>query len=268
MTTAKPTTATHGTKEWAKTNVNIQTGCEHDCRYCYAKCMAIRFKRATPDSWPMPILNPASVSKGYRKRDGRIMFPTSHDITDCNVDDCLAVLVKMLQAGNTVLIVSKPHRDVVSKMIVDLKPYKSQVTFRFSIGSASSEVLRLWEPGAPDLEERLESLRLAHGAGFQTSVSCEPMLDQNIDLVIKAVRPYVTDSIWIGKANQLRAAISLNCPGNNEAILAANQLIAWQSDEAILAVYEQFKDDPIIKWKDSIKKVVGIARPEEAGLDI
>ncbi len=36
-----------GTQEWAASNVNIQDGCEHDCRYCYAKTMAIRFKRAT-----------------------------------------------------------------------------------------------------------------------------------------------------------------------------------------------------------------------------
>ena len=39
-----------GTQEWAASNVNIQDGCEHDCRYCYAKTMAIRFKRATPTS--------------------------------------------------------------------------------------------------------------------------------------------------------------------------------------------------------------------------
>ena len=29
--------APHGTQEWAASNVNIQDGCEHDCRYCYAK---------------------------------------------------------------------------------------------------------------------------------------------------------------------------------------------------------------------------------------
>jgi len=36
-----------GTQEWAASNVNIQDGCEHDCLYCYAKIMAIRYKRAT-----------------------------------------------------------------------------------------------------------------------------------------------------------------------------------------------------------------------------
>ena len=35
-----------GTKEWAKSNLNFQLGCEHGCRYCYAREMAVnRFKR-------------------------------------------------------------------------------------------------------------------------------------------------------------------------------------------------------------------------------
>lgn len=185
--------APHGTQEWAKSNVNIQSGCEHDCHYCYAKCMAIRFKRAAPSSWRSPALRPESVDKAYCRRDGRIMFPTTHDITEVNLHPCLAVLGKLLRSGNTVLIVSKPHREVTVQLAAALEQYKSQITFRFSIGSASADVLRAWEPGAPSFEERLEALRLVHAAGFVTSVSCEPMLDQRIDLVVEAVRPYVTD---------------------------------------------------------------------------
>ncbi len=40
-----------GTKEWAASNVNIQSGCPNDCRYCYAKSMAIRHKRKTRENW-------------------------------------------------------------------------------------------------------------------------------------------------------------------------------------------------------------------------
>jgi hypothetical protein len=41
-----------------------------------------------------------------------------------------------------------------------------------------------------------------------------------------------------------------------------------ESDEAITDLYRRYQRDPVIKWKDSIKKVVGIARPQEAGLDV
>ena len=48
----------------------------------------------------------------------------------------------------------------------------------------------------------------------------------------------------------------------------AEQLIAWQSDTNIKQLYGQFKDNPKIKWKESIKKVLGLKIPIEAGLDV
>jgi hypothetical protein len=33
-------------------------------------------------------------------------------------------------------------------------------------------------------------------------------------------------------------------------------------------LYERYRDNPLIKWKESIKKVVGIDLLTEAGLDI
>jgi DNA repair photolyase len=98
----------HGTQEWAASNVNIQDGCEHDCRYCYAKTMAIRFRRAAAASWSKPRLRQHDLDRGFTRRAGRIMFPTAHDITPRNLDECLMVLNRMLAAGNDLLVVSKP----------------------------------------------------------------------------------------------------------------------------------------------------------------
>jgi hypothetical protein len=43
------------------------------------------------------------------------MFPSSHDISPKNADLAIGFLEKMLKAGNDVLVVSKPHLDVVEK---------------------------------------------------------------------------------------------------------------------------------------------------------
>lgn len=40
-----------------------------------------------------------------------------------------------------------------------------------------------------------------------------------------------------------------------------------QSDENILALYENMKSEPKVKWKESIKKVVGLAVSTRAGED-
>ena len=256
-----------GTQEWAASNVNIQDGCEHDCRYCYAKTMAIRFKRATVASWAKPRLRQHDLDRGFTHRSGRIMFPTAHDITDKNIGECLSVIIRMLDAGNDLLIVSKPWLTCITRLCEELAPYRSQIVFRFSIGSADTKVLSYWEPGAPSFKERIASLRTAHLRDYQTSVSGEPMLDGNPDALIAAVRPYVTDSIWLGKINRLRNILPLNCPRDPEAVRRGDALVALQSDNAIRALYARHRKDPLIKWKDSIKTVIGLDRPATAGLD-
>jgi len=257
-----------GTDEWAKHRENLQSGCENDCIYCYAKANACQFKRKTPDNWCYITTNEKQVTKGYRKRKGTIMFPTSHDITESNVDNCIAVLKKMLKAGNRVLIVSKPSLKVIKRLCRELADYRHLILFRFTIGSADNRVLRYWEPNAPRFAERIKSCGCARANGFDISISCEPMLDTRIDRVINAVRPFEPRSVWLGMPNKLVQRASM-CSGKDEAVKAkARSLAALFTDEFILALYERYKDDPMIKWKDSIKKIVGLERPTEKGLDI
>ena len=210
----------------------------------------------------------AAIEKGYRKREGKFMFPTTHDITPANLADCLTVLQKILRSGNEVLIVSKPHLPCIQKLCAELRDYKSQILFRITIGSVDNEVLKFWEPNATTFEERLEALQWAHQEGYQTSVSCEPMLDTHIDMVVQAAKPYVTDAIWLGRVNRLRQTIAINCPDDVVTKERAEQLLAEQPDDYLRELYERFKDDPQIKFKDSIKEAVGLERPTEKGLDL
>lgn len=245
-----------GTREWADSNVNFITGCTNDCKYCFAKAMAVRDKRTTPEDWKTEKVREHSLNKSLGKKAGTIMFPSSHDITPQHLPQALQMLKKLLSAGNEVLIVTKPHLECVKALCSELGNYKNQIIFRFTIGSADSTVLKFWEPNAPSFEERLGSLKLAFTEGYKTSVSCEPLLDDNIGAVVAAVTPYVTDSIWIGKANRLRAQLKLNGHSDASTTDRANELLACQSDENILALWEKDKGNPLIRWKDSIQKVL------------
>ena len=148
-----------GTTEWAASNANCISGCSHNCHYCYAKTMAIRFHRKTTETWK--IEEPRPLRK-IGKRVGRIMFPTTHDISLTNYNLCFDYLDLILQTGNEVLIVSKPHLEVIEKLCSRFIKYKDKILFRFTIGSASEETLALWEPGAPNLSERLSALETAY----------------------------------------------------------------------------------------------------------
>lgn len=257
-----------GTQEWAAINLNIQKGCEHGCLYCYAQEFSIRGKYSTPATWTTQRIDREKITKNYRKRDGTLMFPSTHDITESNLADYLIVLKKLLIAGNQVLVVSKPHLSCIKRLCEEIHIFRQQILFRFTIGSSDDAVLSFWEPNAPSYNERIESLKWAKLQGFITSVSCEPMLDGNIDSVIQDTKPFVTDSIWLGRMNRIGNILSLNAPTNTLARSKANELMALQTDEWVMALYVRYKDDPAIRFKDSIKKVVGIERPTEFGLDV
>jgi hypothetical protein len=87
------------------------------------------------------------------------------------------------------------------------------------------------------------------------------MLDNNIEAVLEKVLPYVTETVWIGKANYLigktgRGRLDFNGENDSVTLARAKQLIEWQSDENILKLYNLYKDNPQIRWKESISKVI------------
>jgi hypothetical protein len=160
--------------------------------------------------------------------------------------------------------VTKPHLDCVKAICPEFPDYRGKILFRFTIGSSDSNTLKFWEPSVPDFAERLESLKFAYEQGFQTSVSSEPILDDNIGDVIDRVSPFVTDSIWLGKMNHLRGRLALNGETDPVTMQKAEQLITWQSDENIKQLYSRYKNNPLVKWKDSVKKVLGLSISTEA----
>jgi len=60
-------------------------------------------------NWGEAKIREKDVNKSQSLRDGRVGFPTSHDITLENIFDYLTVLGKLLKAGNEVMIISKPN---------------------------------------------------------------------------------------------------------------------------------------------------------------
>jgi DNA repair photolyase len=262
----------NGTKEWAASNANVMLGCKHDCRYCYARASAVRFGRTVPELWLKEVVQPNLARKRFGKRQGTVMFPTTHDITMENMEHTLPVLGRLLKAGNKVLVVSKPQVQVIERIILDFDKYKDQVLFRFTIGSKNDEVLKLWEPGAPSFYERLSALGMAFWQGWKTSVSMEPMLDEDEDAIVacfNSVVPFVTDSVWLGKMNKAIERLQRNGFGDDKDLMAAALwLVESQNDQRILSLYDRLKSDPRVKWKESIKAVVGLALPTRVGLDV
>jgi DNA repair photolyase len=228
---------TSGTRKWADHNVNLIDGCAHDCKYCYAKKMAIRFGRKTEATWKDMRVRQHDVDKGYRKKVGRVMFPTSHDIVPAEpcFSACMTVLEKLLKSGNDVLVTTKPHLEVVKHICDTFTKYKGQIQFRFTITSMDDEKLAEWEAGAPKFQERYDSLKCAFDARYRTSISIEPCLEPDPRNLVETLRPFVTESIWLG---------SMNYSGDH----------AFNSKETLVKWMGWFGGASLVRFKDSVEK--------------
>jgi DNA repair photolyase len=192
------------------------------------------------------------------KFKGVVMAPSCHDITPANLEVSLKVLTALASNGNKLLIVSKPRIECIEPMLHDLKPWRDNVEFRFSIGCLDNELQKFWEPGAPTITERILCASHARLAGFRVSISCEPLLEPwaVFDLV-SALRMAGVGEIWIGFMNKVRRRTewALGMYANHPI---ANRLIGFQGLPQVQEVYDSLMGLTGIRFKDSYQRVLGI----------
>jgi DNA repair photolyase len=242
--------------EWADYSYNIGIGCSHDCRYCYARDIAVKNGWiADRANWTREHVKPFKANIN-QEIDGMVMFPSMHDISEQYLPHYLTTLENILEAGNKVLVVSKPHLACIEQICQQFTEDTDQILFRFTIGSLRPEFCKFWEPGAPTPKERIQALEFAFRAGFQTSVSVEPMLQgyKEAIAIYEAVEPFVTDTVWFGKMQEIDNRLDISDP---MMAVAAMVTKSQQSDENILELYYALKDREKVRWKDSIRTVIG-----------
>ena len=278
-----------GTKEWCKKELNFMIcGCLHACLYCYAKGIACRFKRCNIYTWNTAIIHWKQIKKSYRKvtKQGNqpydIMIPTAHDIypnyfgltpdqlenaseeylqDHRYLDACITLLTKLVRVGNRILITTKPHLAVVEEICRKLDAYKELITFRFTIGSIDSKILKLFEPNAPSFEERLQALQYATNHGFYTTISAEPLLDTDPTKLITTLEPHLSPvnykrdigTIWLGL---LKTKYISNIERKPEVTTFLKEYKQKMTFDHIYSIYEQYFTNDRIKFKESILKLM------------
>ena len=226
-----------GVQEWAAKSVNIQYGCENNCVYCYARKMAARFNRIPKLGWEHPEIKTARPPIPVNTS---VMFPSTHDITHGNLHLVLSILQKILGRGNKVLIVSKPRLECIQEIYNQcrycLDFHKELVEFRFTIGTLDDTTRVKYEPGAPTIAERYDCIKFLNDHGIEPSISCEPILEEDINggfSIIHSLLQYCKiKEIWIGSMQYCNLGPKLN----------------------YRAIYEYYKENPKIRFKDSFFK--------------
>jgi len=256
-------------REWCGgTSIGCINGCSNNCKYCYQRAGESKNGHINPEDWKNEKMRVEKNRKTYYRKartryNAPVMIPPSHDITPYTLLETLKIIKMSLDVGNQVLIVSKPRLDCIKILCSELKDYnKFNIIMRFTICSTNSEVLKFWEPGASTFEERLESLKYAYNQGYRTSISAEPLIDPNVDDLVNQLKPYVTDSIWLGEVNKtsIRQKLSLNGFKNDiETQNKMTEILDWQTNDFWLDTYNRYKNDGQISWKGKLKVLVGLA---------
>lgn len=195
--------AKKGTEELADKTYNIQRGCSFNCTYCYAERIAA-FGGWGPQKlgkqWNEPIFDEKwfnqDVSKFY---PGGVMCFSAHDIYPKNQQKCYEFIERILEeSDNKVVIVSKGHIGSIKFLCEKLDWYKPRIEFILTITSVNDGVAAYFEPGAPSISNRFDTLDYLSLNLWKTSILIEPFLDKNPLFLINKLLKYNIKKIWLG----------------------------------------------------------------------
>jgi len=159
--------------------LNAYVGCGHNCIYCYARFM----KRFTGHSEPWGEFVDAKVNavellakEVRKKKKGTVWISGVCDAYQPAEEKhrltgrCIEILVE-----NAWPLVVQTKSPLVLRDI-ELFRRAADAEVGFTITTADERIRKIFEPGAPTLEKRIEALGMLHEAGIRTYVMVAPIL--------------------------------------------------------------------------------------------
>lgn len=184
--------------EYGDYTINHVLGCSHGCMFpCYAFNMAKRFGNVkTYQEWTEPKIVSNALElldkeiPKYKKviKSVQLSFTTDPFMVGYpEVSDLSIKIINRLNKDNIKAI-------TLTKGVIPEEALNTAIFNEFGITlvSLNEKFRKKYEPGTAPYQERIESLRCAHEAGFRTWVSIEPYPTPN---VIKQDLQKILDSI-------------------------------------------------------------------------
>lgn len=254
-----------GTHEWCNVTFNSSKSCEGGCLFCYAWIDAIFRGREGKDDYGIKMLEKDEWWQVWADREEKfiIMYPSIHDTNTKNMAQVFFNISLMMLAKNVyVLFVTKPNYTVMKLFAKLLYQYRDRIFFRLTMTTNDEEQLKFWEPNAPSFNDRLKSIKLLCKRGFQTSVSCEPMMPpmmvgnyvESMIAYVDSILPYVQHEFWLGMMNHVPVERYHNAPLTEEMRQKFASVTQYYTEANIVALVRHYHQHPKIQWKESVKR--------------
>jgi DNA repair photolyase len=180
--------------------LNPYTGCQHACRYCYARYMK-RFTGHT-EAWGDFVdvkINAVDLLKKEitRKKPGRVWVSGV-----CDPYQPLEARYKLTRRCLEILVehqwpVAVQTRSPLVLRDIDILKKARDLSVGLSITTADEKIRKLFEPKAPPIPARIRALDQLHQAGISTIAMIAPLLPGAEGL--KELLEGKTDRIFIDK---------------------------------------------------------------------
>jgi DNA repair photolyase len=193
-------------REYSALAVNLYSGCNHGCKYCYAPDCMHRDRQEFYDrqSPRVDIMNKV-------QHDCRILAGTKERVLLCFTCDPYQELDDIEQLTRKTLWMFKLH-DIPFQVLTkaghraerDFDMYAPGDAFATTLTFADAAKSLYYEPEAALPEDRIKTIKKAKSRGIETWVSFEPVLnDDEVFKLLDATHEYV-DLYKVGKVSRFK----------------------------------------------------------------
>ena len=186
--------------------VNPYTGCQVNCRYCYARLFMKRYsghKEPWGEFVDVKINAPEVLGKQLRRAKKGTVWISSvcdpYQPLEAKYELTRRCLKELLEAQFPVNIQTK------SKLVLrDLDLFKNfeDIEVGFTITTNEEKTAALFEPGAASVAERLKALEKLHTSGIRTFAFIGPLLPGKPEKLVADLSSLV-DKVFIDRMNYL-----------------------------------------------------------------
>jgi len=195
--------------EYGDYALNHYEGCQHGCKYCYARMI----KKKPYQVWvkARPVANAISLLK----KELPVLRNEIKEVYLCFSCDPYMPLERKTQLTQRIIKILMENdvafsiltkSDLVLRDLNLLSNY-DKCRVGFTITTLNDNVRKFWEPYAPSIEDRIRAVKTFHDYGVETWISVEPILDNTyIDLIYK-LQDYVNQFVF-GKLNYMKSNLN------------------------------------------------------------